>query len=73
MAICIKCGTKTDKDMIGQLEGLCEDCYLETRMDKKRKTHWQYIRSIKTEYLRPAAKNKKTKEEQGDISRIKAR
>ena len=32
---------------------LCEDCFIDESMVPKRKTHWQYLRSIKTEYLRP--------------------
>ena len=32
---------------------LCEDCCINTRMPRSRKTHWQYLRSIKTEYLKP--------------------
>jgi hypothetical protein len=30
---------------------LCEDCYLDICMPRTRKTHWQYLRSIKTDYL----------------------
>ena len=32
---------------------LCEECYLERRIERKRKSHWQYIKSVKIEYLRP--------------------
>lgn len=32
---------------------LCEDCCIDLRTPKKRKTHWQYIKSIKAEYLVP--------------------
>ncbi len=35
---------------------LCEDCCLNACMPRVRKTHWQYIRSIKADYLRPAKK-----------------
>ena len=31
----------------------CEDCAMEIRMHRSRKTHWQYLRSIKVEYLIP--------------------
>lgn len=34
-------------------KGVCEQCYLDICMPKVRKTHWQYIRSIKTQYLIP--------------------
>ncbi len=33
---------------------LCEDCCMDMRMTRDRKTHWLYLRSIKAEYLRPA-------------------
>lgn len=29
----------------------CEDCYLDVMMPRKRKTHWQYLSSIKSGYL----------------------
>ena len=32
---------------------VCEDCCMEARATKPRKTHWQYLKSIETEYLRP--------------------
>ena len=32
---------------------LCETCCLTLRTPKRRKPHWQYIRSVKTEYLVP--------------------
>jgi len=32
---------------------LCASCAMEQRSVRGRKTHWQYIKSIKTEYLRP--------------------
>lgn len=31
----------------------CEDCCIDLRTPKMRKTHWQYIKSVKTEYLIP--------------------
>ena len=34
-----------------QSKMLCEDCCLDARSSRSRKTHWQYIKSIKTEYL----------------------
>lgn len=37
---------------------LCEDCCLDLRMTRKRKTHWQYIGSIKGDYLTPAGKSR---------------
>jgi hypothetical protein len=35
---------------------LCEDCCLDARNPVARKTHWRYLKSIKTEYLIPAGK-----------------
>jgi hypothetical protein len=32
---------------------LCEGCFIDKSMTPKRKTHWQYLQSIQTEYLRP--------------------
>jgi len=33
------------------LKVLCEDCCMNIRMTRVRKTHWQYLGSIKTQYL----------------------
>ena len=33
-------------------EVLCEDCYIDLAMPRTRKTHWQYLSCIKTQYLR---------------------
>jgi hypothetical protein len=35
---------------------LCEDCCVDTRSLRARKTHWQYLKSIKTDYLISAEK-----------------
>jgi hypothetical protein len=35
---------------------LCEDCCIDLRTPRARKTHWQYISSIKDDYLRPGKK-----------------
>jgi len=35
-------------------KGICKDCYIDEGMAPKRKTHWQYLRSKKTDYLTPA-------------------
>ena len=32
---------------------LCENCYMAKLMPRVRKMHWQYLKSIKTDYLRP--------------------
>jgi len=31
----------------------CEECCMDIRTPRARKTHWQYLGTIKTEYLRP--------------------
>lgn len=38
---------------------LCDDCCMEERIPYARKPVWQYIRSIKSEYLIPGPQNKK--------------
>jgi len=58
MPNCSKCGNQVTDDSLRKVNGLCEDCYLETKLTKKRKTHWQYVKSIKTEYLMPVKKEK---------------
>jgi len=35
---------------------LCEDCCINVRTSRVRKTHWQYVGSIKAEYLIPRKK-----------------
>lgn len=37
---------------------LCEQCCLDMCTPKTRKTHWQYIGSIKTQYLIPRKKRR---------------
>jgi len=52
---CDQCDLKIKADELHNYHALvlCEDCFLETKMPRKRKTHWQYLTSIKTEYLKP--------------------
>ena len=38
---------------------LCDDCHMEACLPRVRKTHWQYIGSIKGDYLRPSPRPKK--------------
>ncbi len=54
---CNICGSQMESGETYHHRGkiLCEDCCLDMRMPRARKTHWQYLRSIKREYLRPAA------------------
>ncbi len=35
---------------------------MDTRTPRARKTHWQYLKSIKTEYLIPAGKKESNSE-----------
>ncbi len=55
---CAVCKTKIvrGKDYCHQATVLCEECYIDVRTARKRKTHWQYLASIQTEYLQPAKK-----------------
>ena len=53
--ICSVChtGIKEGEEYNHNSKVLCEDCSINVRMSRVRKTHWQYIGSIKTEYLIP--------------------
>jgi len=56
--ICCICRTKikAGEEYNHNLKVLCEDCCLNIRTPSVRKTHWQYLNSIKTEYLIPSKK-----------------
>lgn len=51
--VCAACGRPAPagegREHLGRW--LCEDCYVQARIDRTRKTHWQYLGAIKTEYL----------------------
>lgn len=51
---CQRCGAELKAPEAYEHGGevLCADCCLERRADRSRKTHWQYLGAIKTEYLR---------------------
>lgn len=53
---CNKCKTeiKAGEEYNHHLKVLCEDCCIDIRTSRVRKTHWQYLGSIKTEYLIPS-------------------
>ncbi len=52
MAKCSKCLTVIEGEEYHHYSKvLCEDCYMDVCMPRARKTHWQYLRSIKTDYL----------------------
>ncbi len=48
-------------------KGYCEDCMMDQRVSRTRKTHWQYIRSIKSEYLCPAPGKKRNQNDDADV------
>ena len=56
-----KCSQCQTEIMMGEeykyhLNVLCEDCCIDVRTPRNRKTHWQYLRSKKAEYLIPGKK-----------------
>ena len=50
---CEQCSAILTDDDSYEFDGksYCEDCVLTLGMPGIRKTHWQYLKSIKTEYL----------------------
>ena len=55
---CCRCraSISAGEEYIYRTESLCEACCIDARSPRVRKTHWQYVRSIKGEYLvMPAA------------------
>ena len=52
---CVRCQARISagEAYIYRMERLCEECCIDARSPRVRKTHWQYIRSIKGEYLVP--------------------
>ena len=61
---CHQCGVLIADKESYEYEGntLCEDCILTIRRPRTRKTHWQYLKSIKTGYLIPAGKKESNSE-----------
>ena len=51
---CSKCKTKIQVGIEHSYNSkiLCEDCYIDVCMPRVRKIHLQYLKSIKTDYLR---------------------
>ena len=51
--ICKNCQIQItpDKEYMHESNFFCEDCCIDIRIQRQRKTHWQYIKSVKTEYL----------------------
>ena len=62
---CEKCGKKIQESNSYEHKSLClcEDCYMDIRDKRLRKTHWRYIGSIKGEYLQPSKKQTNKKNE----------
>lgn len=61
MAItCSRCQRQLRRHQIYTHNGrcYCEACCLAIRIQRPRKTHWQYIRSVKSDYLRKASSKK---------------
>jgi hypothetical protein len=56
---CYSCGKKIQEGEEYHFNSkvLCEECCVEIRTPRVRKTHWQYLGSIKEEYLIPGKKN----------------
>jgi hypothetical protein len=54
---CGRCGRPQEEADLyrHRAQVLCEECCLDARQEHKRKTHWQYIGSIKGDYLRLAS------------------
>jgi len=59
---CSNCNKKISKGQEYHFDKkvLCENCCISLRAFRTRKTHWQYIGSIKGEYLIPSSKNVET-------------
>ena len=56
---CQRCGRVIEADQEYRHQGktLCEACCLDLRCTRPRKTHWQYLGAIRSQYLQePAAK-----------------
>jgi recombinational DNA repair protein (RecF pathway) len=52
--VCSNCHAPVDKgtDYLFKGKVLCEACCLRIRSPRMRKTHWQYIKSVKADYLK---------------------
>jgi hypothetical protein len=57
-AFCSTCRKKIEKgkEYHHNINVLCEDCCVDMRTPRVRKTHWQYLGSIKAGYLTPCKK-----------------
>lgn len=52
---CDRCGSwiGTGQEYTHGSQTLCAECCMELRMPLKRKTHWQYLTAIRSQYLQP--------------------
>jgi predicted amidophosphoribosyltransferase len=57
-AVCANCGRQLSLEERFPFQGrvFCEACCIDLRFTRGRKTHWQYLGSIKADYLIPARK-----------------
>ena len=62
MIPCDACGlhTKPKDTYRYQARSLCAQCCMEARMPRTRKPHWQYLSSIRTDYLQPPKRERDT-------------
>lgn len=52
---CQRCGAVVIGEPYRHIDlQVCEVCYIDTWRPHHRKSHWCYLRSIKSDYLRPA-------------------
>ena len=56
--LCDRCKKRLDAGEGYGVKGrtFCEICCMEIRSPRARRTHWQYLRSIKTQYLMESQK-----------------
>ena len=52
---CYRCGKQIEpgQEYRHESQTLCLECCMELRMPLKRKTHWQYLTAIRSQYLQP--------------------
>ena len=52
---CYRCGKqiKAGQEYCHDSKALCVECCMDVHMPLKRKTHWQYLSAIRSQYLQP--------------------
>jgi predicted amidophosphoribosyltransferase len=60
--VCGTCGKtiEPEKTFIHRSKVFCEECCIDVLSSRTRKTHWQYLSSIKADYLIPGKKPQST-------------